>query len=68
MRKIENPDKLPPYWREIGYRPITTNWSVFKRETKSGPAPILICAEQFHANRRENLRRLGVTNGGTNHT
>ncbi len=58
-RKIENPDHLPPYWQEIGYRHVRNG--VFKREVQSGPAPIVVCAEKFHANRKENLRRLGVT-------
>ena len=58
MRKIENPDNLGPYWRELGYRHIGNG--VFKRETQSGPAPIVVCAEKFHAVRKENLRRVLV--------
>jgi hypothetical protein len=57
-RKIDNPDNLPPYWTEIGYYSVTKNNSVFRRKVASGPAPILVCAEQFHENRRENLRRV----------
>lgn len=59
-RKIENPDHLPPYWTEIGYYQIGNG--VFKRKVASGPAPIVICAEKFHANRRENLRRIAIYN------
>ncbi len=57
-RKIENPDFLPPYWTEIGYYQVGNG--VFKRKVQGGPAPIVICAEKFHANRKENLRRLKV--------
>lgn len=65
-RPIENPDNLGPYWEEIGYHHIRAG--VFKRVVKSGPAPIVVCAEKFHANRRENLARLKVVAHDTQRT
>lgn len=58
--RISNPDNLGPYWEEIGYHPVCRSKAVFKRQVQSGPSPIVVCAEQFHANRRENLRRLAA--------
>jgi len=64
-RLIDNPDNLGPYWEEIGYHPVCRNGTVFKRVVKAGPAPIVVCAERFHENRRENLRRLAAAKAGT---
>lgn len=60
--RIHNPDHLPPYWRELGYYEISNG--IFKRVVASGPAPIVVCAEKFHSNRRTNLARLAAIKRG----
>jgi hypothetical protein len=51
---IENPDKLPPYWRELKYKNVGGH--VFR-----GPPPkfeLMLSAEATHRLLKENLKRL----------